>query len=162
MGLLPLKNGLFAIVDDDLFDDLNNRKWSLLWNGYVRRRNKGANTGYIYLHNLIMQPSEGLWVDHIDGNKLDNRRSNLRICTHSQNTANRKRKSGEFSSLYKGVTFDKNRNRWRASIAFNGKRRRIGDFMNELEAAQAYNEAAIKTHGEFAKLNNIEPPRTLF
>lgn len=106
------------------------------------------------LHRLIMGAPDNMVVDHINGITTDNRKSNLRICTISENVKNqcmgKRNKSG-----YKGVYFHSGRNKWHTQIRANGKRIHIGYFDNKEEAAKAYNEAAIKYHGEFAKLNNI-------
>jgi hypothetical protein len=96
-----------------------------------------------------------LQVDHKDLNKLNNLRSNLRMCTGSQNEMNKNKSSGQHSSTYKGVTWHIPTQKWRTSIRFNGKRIYIGYFVDEIVAARAYNGAAIKYHGEFARLNII-------
>ena len=91
-------------------------------------------------------------VDHINSDSLDNRRSNLRVCTVSQNNMNsaigRNNKSG-----YKGVSWDKTNKKWRAGIKAKGKSVSLGSFNSKKDAARAYNEAAKKAYGEFAKLN---------
>lgn len=107
------------------------------------------------VHRTIMNASNGMLVDHINHNKLDNRKTNLRICTNQQNQMNRKsNKVG--TSKYKGVSFDKTFGKWRAAIMFNKKYIHIGRFMCEHEAAKAYNERAKKLFGEFAYLNDIK------
>ena len=103
------------------------------------------------MHNVIMKPSEGFIVDHINGNGLDNRRSNLRIVTRQQNTFNSVHKGG--TSKYKGVALDKESGLWRAYIAKDGKRTWLGRFPDELSAAIAYDKAAKDMFGEYAKLN---------
>lgn len=93
-------------------------------------------------------------TDHIDGNGLNNQRRNLRPCTTAQNAANQTQQKGR-SSLYKGVSWRKGRNKWRAGIKVNGKQINLGDFTNETEAALAYNKAAAEHFKEFARLNTV-------
>lgn len=101
------------------------------------------------LHRLIMGEPELMVVDHINGNTLDNRRHNLRICTQAQNLANRKKNSNWKYSKYKGVGWHRQNSSFTASC----KRKKIGYFKNEIEAALAYDKCAKEFYGEFAKLN---------
>ncbi len=104
------------------------------------------------MHRLVAKTSEGMDTDHINGDRLDNRKKNLRSCFHKENVRNQQRahKDNE-SSVYKGVCFDRNRKKWRCRVG--GKH--IGDFDSELEAAIAYNKSAVCEWGEFATLNQI-------
>ncbi len=106
----------------------------------------------IYFLETGEQP-EG--IDHIDGNKLNNHISNLRAANQSENIANSKSRKNS-TSKYKGVSKTKSGSNWIARIAKDGKQIWLGSFLNEKEAAKAYNEAAIKYFGEFAYLNKIE------
>lgn len=116
--------------------------------GYVRgNRCKG-------IHRMIMNASANMKIDHIDGNPMNNRRNNLRICTVGENNCNRK-KSNNKTSRYKGVYWSSERAKWISQIKANGKSKRLGQFSDEIKAAHAYNIAALKYHGEFAKLNEI-------
>ena len=100
-----------------------------------------------------MGSPEGLQVDHINGDKLFNLRSNLRICTNQQNNRNTKSRKGS-SSKYKGVSWDARNKKWISQICIgNGTHKKIGRFVCEIEAAKAYDELAKKYHGEFAYLN---------
>lgn len=108
--------------------------------------------GSIILHRLILSFPDGLDIDHINGDTLDNRKSNLRICTHGENMRNRKVNNG---CKYKGVFFVNRSKNFRAEIVVNGKRTHIGQFLDPREAALAYNEKALEIHGEFARLNVI-------
>jgi hypothetical protein len=113
---------------------------------------KGQN---IKIHRLVIGAKPGEIVDHINGNKLDNRRSNLRIATHAQNMANRV-KSHNNTSGFKGVTFDTSmsrRKRWGASINHAGRRIKIGRYLTPEEAAKAYDNVALKLKGQYALLN---------
>lgn len=114
-------------------------------------------SGKLYLHRLITNCPEDMVVDHINGDSLDNRTINLRICTKLQNQYNQKKHKGHRHSLYKGVTFRKDLKSkpWEAFIYAHGKSKRLGYFTTEIEAALAYNEAAQKHYGEFARLNTI-------
>ena len=110
------------------------------------------------LHRLIVNAPEGMLVDHINRNSLDNRRLNLRLCTMSQNKANSEGRSCR-TVPYKGLRFDKRRktNKWLARIGVNGKIRNLGSFPTAELAAIAYNVAAVEEFGGFACLNVILP-----
>ena len=111
----------------------------------------------IKLHRLLMNAKEGQIIDHINRNTLDNRLCNLRFATRSQNSVNVNSHYNS-SSNYLGVSIDKwsyKTNRFRSQIRYNNKVILLGCYLNEIEAAKAYNEAAIKYHGEFANLNKI-------
>lgn len=94
-------------------------------------------------------------VDHKDRNPLNDRIENLRAATPSENSKNKKSRTGS-SSKYLGVCYNKACNYWHAAIFVNGKNKHLGSFTKEKDAARAYNEAAIKIHKEFANLNTIE------
>lgn len=124
-------------------------------------------TTEIYLQDLIWERMMGhptppnLLVDHINQDKLDNRRSNLRLATSTQNEANKPKRQGNVSSKYKGVIKMKGRKKcWRAIITKNSMRRELGCYYTEEEAALAYNKAALEEFGQFAFLNDVEgePP----
>lgn len=107
----------------------------------------------ISLHRFIMQPKQNEEVDHINGNGLDNRRENLRVCTTAENVRNVPKRK-DCKSKYKGTVFVKNLNRWRARIQVNGKRYYSScSYKTEEEASERFNEMAIQYHGEFARLN---------
>ena len=116
------------------------------------------------MHRQIMKAPKGMVVDHIDGNGLNNRRSNLRICTPRQNQWNRcPLKTRKQTSPFKGVQYPTGKSRPYARIQYNGKTIHIGVFDSEVEAAQAYDRKAVELFGEFAYLNFPEdygrPPR---
>ena len=107
------------------------------------------------MHLIIMGEAYGLEVDHINGNKLDNQKSNLRFVTHMQNLHNRK-PSRESSSKYKGVSWNAWHKRWLAKICNNYTSIFLGYFKSEEDAALAYNKAALKYHEEYARLNVVK------
>jgi hypothetical protein len=160
MGYLPLRGkngeGKFALVDDEDYDYLNQYPWYIDAHGYAFSRFWNKNTkrteGVGFMHRLLL--TNGNKVDHINGNKLDNRRENLRYCTSDQNMYNR-RKHSKATSRYKGVFFEKALNKWRACIRFNKKLIYLGSFIDENEAALAYNKKAEELFGEFACLNEV-------
>lgn len=143
-GVLP--EGAF--LDDEDLHLLEGQAWSRIGDGYV-----GTPNG-VYLHRLIMPNS--LEVDHRNGNGLDNRRENLRPATHKQNLANQRPQIGR-SSRFKGVCWRSGRSKWQAYIKLAGeKQRHLGYFDDEVEAAKAYNSAAVEAWGEFARPNSLE------
>ena len=156
MKEIPLTHNKVALVDDDIYEWVSLQAWYCTNAGYVARdftRNKKRVS--VLLHRLIMNAPEDKEIDHIDGNKLNNVRSNLRICTRTQNAANIRKQSGECSSKHKGVYWDKTRKHYRVEINTIIGGYYIGAFTSEDEAGLAYNLAAISIQGEFAKLNDI-------
>lgn len=152
---IPLTKGFVTIVDEADYGWLNQWKWhysKLRNDGYAVRliRDASGKQIVIRMHRLIMNPPKGMFVDHINGKSTDNRRCNLRICTNIQNSHNRKINNGR---KYKGVCFE--RIKWRAYIDVNKVRIHLGMFVSETDAAIAYNNAAKKYFGEFAKCNLI-------
>lgn len=154
MRTIPLTKGQIAIVDDDDFDRLSLFKWQCNGLGYAIRRCKSTNKQR-YMHHDILPPPEGYCVDHKDRNKLDNRKSNLRLATRSQNAQNRNTMRGKSKSTYKGVVWRKHRLKWEAWITLNGVRMYLGIFPNEEDAAIAYNVAAQLFFGQYAALNDV-------
>lgn len=143
---IPLSQGKVAIVCACDYDWLMQWKWHLDGAGYAQCRTQGL------MHRLIIQAPAAKQVDHINANRLDNRRSNLRLCTAQQNTQN-KLKSRFSRSKYKGVQPAKYGSRWKAFIAINKVYTYLGTFDTELDAALAYDAAAREHFGEFARLN---------
>lgn len=135
-----------AIVDDCDFEWLNQYRWHLN-KGYVARTGPKKRT--IRMHREVMQTPVGLLTDHINGNLLDNRRTNLRVCSPADNQHN-SRKPRSNTSGFKGVYRGRNGNRWHARIGVNGETIHIGTFDSPEAAHAAYCAAADKHHGEFA------------
>ncbi len=105
------------------------------------------------MHHEVIKVPDGMVIDHINHDSMDNRRANLRPATRSQNMRNRKKRLDAKSSKYKGICRFKGHRKWTARITFEKKRIYLGCFENEIDAAKAYDEAAKKYHGEFACLN---------
>ncbi len=149
----------FTRVDESDYRWLSVFAWRVR-EGYVIR-----SSDDLRMHRVIMDAKPGQIVDHINGDPLDNRRSNLRICTQQGNQWNRRKTKNPTSSKFKGVWFAKNHAHtarpWRAQIKV-GKVRYLGSFATEIEAAQAYDRAATEHFGEFACLNfsPLEPVRS--
>lgn len=140
------------LVDDEDFEKLSFYKWRTHTNGYVRTETfDNGRKSRILMHRLVLGLTEGdgLIVDHINGVKTDNRRSNLRICTHAENLRNRGAPRSNKTG-FKGVSFHSRNKRFYAEIKVNGKRKYLGYFDSAQEAHAAYCVAAIELHGEFA------------
>lgn len=153
MKEIPLTKGKVALVDDEDYERISRWKWHYTPNGYAAHTiwspEKKVNRG---MHREVMQTPPGLETDHINGNKLDNRRENLRICTSSQNKAN-SGLSKMNTSGYKGVRWRESRQKWEVDIRKDGRKVFLGRFDDIIEAAKAYDLAAKAHYGEFAKLN---------
>ena len=153
---IPLTRGQVAVVDDDDFDFLSQWSWQaerkivLGTPVYYARRPQGRDA--IYMHRAIMKlaSTDPRKVDHINGNRLDNRKTNLRIATQKENCRNRAPRG---KSQYKGVSFHKHRGKWQAAITTDEGYRYLGLFHDEIEAARAYDAEARKCFGVFAWLN---------
>ncbi len=144
----------YAVIDDQYFDEISKYIWFLSPQGYVRRDKKINGISYaIFLHKLILNTPKGFDTDHINGNKLDNRRSNLRICKHKDNSRNAKKRIDGVTSRYIGVHYAKDRKKWVSKINVNSKRFSIGEFDKEIWAAMARDLWAKELFGKFAKLN---------
>lgn len=146
--------GKFALVDDKDFESVKDFKWQTNRQGYVVRCIwANGKPCIVALHRAIIGCPKGMEVDHINGNVLDNRRTNLRLASRSQNSMNKAKTKKPKSSIYKGVKWDKQMKKWRANICINYKLIFIGLFNNEKQAALAYDKKAKELHGEFANLN---------
>ncbi len=158
MRQIPLTQGKVALVDDSDFEWLNQWKWCALKVKLkcgeiyyaVRRPMVNGKLKTIYMHRLILNDVSGM-IDHSDGSGVNNQRKNIRPCTPSQNQMNR----GVRIDRYKGVWFQRTARKWTAQISVDGRRTHLGYFDYSTDAAIAYNAAATKFYGEFARLNTI-------
>ncbi|MGM0836007.1 MAG: HNH endonuclease [Bacillota bacterium] len=153
---LNTSSGMTFIIDDEDYEEVSKYKWKSTEDGYVRRNFwLGDKCKYISLHRMLINAPEGLCVDHINGNKFDNRRSNLRLATRTENIRNSGPKVNNKSG-YKGVSFRKDTGKWKAQIRAFGKKVNLGQFDNKHDAARMYNFWAVDLFGEFAWVNKIE------
>jgi hypothetical protein len=152
--LLNGNSGKSVIIDDEDWPKVSSYKWYLHSAGYaVRTYMKDRKNYAIYMHREIMGSAQN--IDHINGNKLDNRKDNLRICTQKENTWNNGVSTANTSG-YKGVYWNKQRNKWAAKINRHGKQIHIGLFDTPEEAAKAYNAKASQTSSGFERLNVLD------
>ncbi|MFC1738189.1 HNH endonuclease [Planctomycetota bacterium] len=155
---IRLTRGKYAIVDAEDFEGLNEYKWHCTYHGYATRiiykeTVKGKKAISIYMHRLLCPAPEGMIVDHINRNSLDNRKVNLRAATQKQNVWNRKFLRRRGKSQYNGIRWDNNREKWQVRLMINGQRKSFGYYADEIEAAKVYDRAAKKYRGEYAYLN---------
>jgi hypothetical protein len=157
MREIPLTKGARALIDDIDYNLVRGYKWHLDASGYAAHTfwNAGTRKKYnVRLHQFLIRVEAPFTVDHADGNRLDNRRSNLRVATYEQNQWNR-RKFANRTSQFKGVKWRKLKNggHWQATITYHGKRQHLGSFDSEYHAALVYDWAASELFGDFAWLN---------
>lgn len=156
MKQIPLTQGKFALVDDEDFQMLSEFKWQYGSWGYATRAVRiDGRIKHIRMHRLVMGTPDDVDIDHINGDKLDNRRENLRVCNDSQNQANIGIRKNNTTG-YKGVSYNKRRNNYMATIRVNGNKKYLGSYTNPKDAAVAYNLAAVKYFGEFAYINEVK------
>lgn len=159
MKEIPLSNGGVALVDDEDYEALSRWTWRRDYKGYARRTYYGGyyladgkkKVRTMTMHRQIMGNERGVQYDHINGNKLDCRKSNLRRATNQQNLWNTRRTRG--SSRFKGVMWRASRSKWRVKVKQGDRYLELGEFRNEEIAAMAYDDAVRKLRGEFARLN---------
>lgn len=156
MKQIPLTQGLFTFVDDEDFESLSPFKWYAYksCNTHYAARKASTDTNgnrcLIHMHRVIINAHAGLICDHIDGNGLNNMRTNLRIATKAENAYNQSKHSNN-SSGYKGVDWHKRSGKWQAQIMINYKKKWLGYYMTPEAAHNAYCAASTRLHGEFAR-----------
>lgn len=151
MKEIMLTQGKKTIVDDEDYQHLKKWKWHLGASGYACRSIKKPKPGRVIMHRVINNTPEGFETDHINGDKLDNRRKNLRTVTSQQNKWNSRAHNRSKSGI-KGVSWYDKDKRWRVRLSVKGKPTHIGNFKTLPEAVSAYNKAAKKYYGEFARI----------
>lgn len=155
---IVLTQGLKALIDSADLPLVNSRRWyavKLRHSYYAVSSTYPEISCYLKMHRIIMGVTNPkIHVDHINGNGLDNRRSNLRLATPQQNNMNARKLKGLWP--YKGVAYDPRNEKWYSRIRHNNKLNHLGTFETAEEAALAYNEKAIILFGEFASLNKLE------
>jgi len=153
MKKIELTQGQFAMVDDDDFEELNKYKWCASWDRdcfYVTRKVRiNGKQKTLLMHRVIMNAQDGDIIDHIDRVPLNNQKSNLRLCSLSQNQHNRKINSNN-STGYKGIS--PSRKGYKAQIQLNGKKIYLGIRPTAEEAYELYKEGSKKYHGEFGRV----------
>lgn len=156
-----LNNGFEMIIDEEDLPLANRYTWYALRPSVNRQKHyvvasirvcKNKQTKISFSRELLKIKDNKIYVDHINGNTLDNRKSNLRTCTPSQNSRNRVSSKGS-SSKYLGVGWSKLHKKWRAKFMLNDKEKHIGLYVNEEDAAKAYDKKVIEFYGEFANPN---------
>jgi len=155
---IKLPAGDTVLVDAEDLEMLSRWRWSLAGLGYARAYNGGGRLArrFVYMHRLLMLPDPSQEVDHVNGDKLDNRRANLRLCTRAENQHNRIAQANNTSG-FKGVHWCSGKSKWRAVIKKDGQSYYLGRFANVYEAALVYGEAAKELHGEYARTNAQGP-----
>lgn len=155
MTKIELTQGFYSIIDSEDFSRIAKYSWCLHKNGKQGKKYAATRTKnkYVLLHRLILDAVNSKFqVDHINGDTLDNRKQNLRLCSRSENLRNGK-KHIDSKSKYKGVIYNKLNKNYRARICKDYKIIEIGSFKTEKGAAKAYDKKAIELFGSFAKLN---------
>jgi len=158
LGCRPLESGTYVImagetkmyVTTPIHGCVASQKWTIDGNGYAVCNRGGKKMS---LHRIIAEAKKGQIVDHINCNRIDNRHRNLRIVDRRGNAVNRRKSKQPMSSQYKGVSWDRSREKWKACIKDGAKSRTLGRFGDEKEAALAYDKASIELHGALARPN---------
>jgi hypothetical protein len=149
MAYITLTRGKVARVDDADEPAVAAHKWHAIPIGKAWYAATNIDGKRVYMHRLLMNPAQGMSVDHLDDDGLNNMRGNLRLCTHQENLSRQRTVVGE--SGFRGVT--RHKNSWKAKIRVHYKNIYLGCFKDKIEAAQAYDRAAVKYFGPHARLN---------
>lgn len=140
----------YFLVDDVDYEQVSKHRWFIGAKRYPTTSLKGGN---VYLHRFIMNPPDGMSVDHIDGNPLNACRDNLRVCSQAENCRNSIKRAVTMYSKFKGVSYDKTHKSWKVCFRFNRKQISAGTYNTEIAAARAYDAYARAYYKEFANLN---------
>ena len=143
------KKGEAFLFDIDYYDIVSKHTWYISKRGYVTTSIKRKP---VPMHKLLIKNTEGYDIDHVSRDRLDNRKQNLRICTHQENTFNQKKRITNSTGLI-GVSFMKNAGAYESYIHYNGKKYHLGLYKNKIEAAMERDKAALEYFGEYANLN---------
>ena len=152
MKKLRLSQGRSALMDDEDYPRVSGYAWWACQNPRSCAVRGWVDGREIYLHRFILDAPRNMQVDHINGDALDNRRCNIRICTVRENHCNVRKTVRDTTSRHKGVCRYL-KGTWQAGIKVNGKRINLGHFDDEIDAARAYDRAALIHFGEFARIN---------
>ncbi len=150
---IRLPRGLVALVDDEDYGWLS--RWSWSYDGRYAKRvfvDESGARRTVSMHRLVMGEPEGLCVLHFNGDLLDNRRSNLRVCAMAE-VSRRRRMQANNTSGYRGVRWVERIGRWKARIRVCGRRIELGDYRELMDAVRAYDEASVRYHGEYGRRN---------
>lgn len=155
MRRIPLTQGRFALVDDADYPQLSKFNWCLSSSTQPAYALRGIGAGgrkkkMIYMHRVVAEAPTGMEVDHINGDTLDNRRSNVRVCSHAENCRNRKMSKANTSGL-PGVSFHRATGKWQAQIKVNYRSISLGIFKTPNDAHTAFKRAAQKHFGKYAR-----------
>lgn len=150
MKKIRLTRGQVALVDDDDYEYLSRFNWYCGSDGYAQRAFQGDKK--IFMHRVVNCTPPGYETDHINRNKLDNRKCNLRTCSNTENQLNKPVQKNNLSG-YRGVCFSKKYGFWQAYISINHRVKWLGYFKDPIEAARAYDKKAFATYGKLVYLN---------
>lgn len=149
--LCKTTNNVYFLIDEGDAERVLKHRWTANPKGYIIAR---INRRCMNIARFLLDCPLGMETDHIDHNPLNNRRNNIRICTHQENQRN-KNPTQNKTSQFKGVHWDKKSMKWRVSCKFNGSQMYLGLFAKEIDAAKKYNEFATKNYGAYACINEI-------
>jgi hypothetical protein len=146
------RQGSVALIDEEDLSVLSGFRWHLSAAGYAVRNLPGRGKGSVLMHRQILNAPTGFEVDHVNGNRVDNRRSNLRLASHAENSRNQGRRSTNKSGS-KGVHWDSSRRRWAVELKKDRRKIYVGRYSSIEAATAAYDVAVVKYHGSFARPN---------